>query len=223
MRYIKQQICNHYSRDYNDFNALKDLKILDIGCGGGLVCEPLARLGASVTGFDADSGAIDVAKAHAKESGLKIDYRNDVAEDMLSPSPSREREDRVKRDQGEGVFDIVLALEILEHVADLPGFIENCARLLKPGGLVIFSTLNRTPEAFALGIVAAEYILRWVPRGTHNWKKFIRPSELAACARDSGLQESGLTGMAFDLGKGEFILSDTKIAVNYFMTCVKPL
>lgn len=203
LKFLKQTICDHFDLDRDGFTPFTKLKILDIGCGGGLICEPLTRLGAAMIGADADPVAIDAAKEHAAESGLKIDYQNTPAENL------------------EGQYDVVLALEIVEHVSDLNAFIAECARLVKPGGLVIFSTLNRTPKSFALGIVAAEYILRWVPRGTHSWKKFVKPSELARTIRHNGLKPGNITGMALDPLNGDFNLSDHDIDVNYFMTSTK--
>ena len=200
MRYIKAQICAHFERDYNDLKALKKLKVLDVGCGGGLVCEPLSRLGANVSGLDADAQAIAVAQEHAKDNGLKITYQNEAVENH------------------KGTYDVVTALEILEHVADVESFIRSCADRLKPGGLIIFSTLNRTPQSFALGIVAAEYILRWVPRGTHNWKQFIKPSELARAARSCNLTPADVTGLVYNPTSDSFSLSDNT-SVNYLMTC----
>ena len=203
LSYIKAQICKVFERDVDDLKALKGLDILDVGCGGGLVCEPLARLGGNVTGADADAAAIDVAQDHAKASGLKIEYLNKPAEEI---------------DQQ---FDVVLALEIIEHVADPQEFVESVAKLAKPGGLVIFSTLNRNPKSFLLGIVAAEYILRWVPQGTHNWNKFVRPSELAKMGRQTGLEAQDITGLIFDPLKNEFRLSKNDLDVNYLLSCKK--
>ena len=201
MSYIKQQICTHYDRDVNRLDALNGLDILDIGCGGGLVCESLARLGGNVTGADADAQAVEVAKVHAKESGLKIKYENKPAEDIKKQ------------------FDVVLALEIIEHVKNPAEFVSSVSKLLKPGGLVIFSTLNRNPKSFLLGIVAAEYILRWVPKGTHSWNKFIKPSELSRYARNTGLTPQNITGLIYNPVKDVFSLSKTDIDVNYFLTC----
>ena len=197
--YIKSQL----AADKTGAKALTGLKILDIGCGGGLVCEPLARMGASVTGIDADANAIAVAKAHAEKSNLEIDYRNSASEDI------------------KGTFDAVLALEIVEHVADIPAFIQSCAKLCKPGGMVIFSTLNRTPRSFALGVVAAEHILRWVPRGTHDWKKFVKPSELVTQAEQNGLTAADLCGLTFNPLAGDFALNPHDLSVNYFLTARK--
>jgi 2-polyprenyl-6-hydroxyphenyl methylase/3-demethylubiquinone-9 3-methyltransferase len=204
MGYIKEQICRHYDLDQNAMNALSGLSVLDIGCGGGLVSEPLARMGAKVTGIDPDPVAIATAQDHAEISGLAIDYQNKAAEDIKK------------------TYDVVLALEIIEHVAAPEDFVRTCAKLVRPGGLVIFSTLNRTPKSFALGIVAAEYILRWVPRGTHSWRKFIKPSELARAARSAGLKPMDISGMMFHPLKNDFQISKTDIDVNYFLTTGKP-
>lgn len=203
MSYIRGQIGGHYGLGEIDLKPFKDLSILDVGCGGGLASEPLARLGGNVTGIDADPVAIEVAKSHAKFSGLNIAYENKAAEELKTK------------------FDVVLALEIIEHVNDPAAFVQTISKLVKPGGLVIFSTLNRTPKSFALGIVAAEYILGLVPRGTHQWKKFIRPSELAKFVRDSRLQPQNVTGLVFNPLNGEFELSRDNMAVNYFMVAKK--
>lgn len=198
--YIKQQICTHFERDEKGLKALEKLSILDVGCGGGLVCEPLARLGANVTGADADPVAIEVAQEHAANQSLKIDYQNKPAEEIKKQ------------------FDVVLALEIIEHVQDPQAFVESVSKLVKPGGLVIFSTLNRNPKSFLLGIVAAEYILRWVPRGTHSWNKFIRPSELSKMGRATGLSAHDITGLIYQPLCDEFQLSKSDLDVNYLMS-----
>ncbi len=200
LEYIKKQICSHKNLDYNDFKALEGLSILDVGCGGGLVTEPLARMGANVAGIDADENAISVAKLHAKNSGLDIKY---TAGDVQHTQEK---------------YDIVLALEIVEHVSDIDNFIDGCADCLKPDGLLILSTLNRTAKSFALGIIAAEYVLRWVPTGTHNWKKFVKPSELTKSTRRQKLTPVNATGLVFNPIKKCFELSETDLDVNYFMT-----
>lgn len=207
MEYIKAQICAHFNLEEQSTKPFEKLSALDIGCGGGLVCEPMARLGANITGIDADTQAIDVAQAHAKEHDLPISYQATTSEALLE---EKER------------FDVVLALEIVEHVADLDGFIQNCVDLCKPDGLLIFSTLNRTPKSFALGIVAAEYILRWVPQGTHNWKKFIKPSELSQSLRKAGAHPCNVTGLVHTPLNGEFHLSETDMGVNYFLSATNP-
>ncbi|PZO79661.1 MAG: 3-demethylubiquinone-9 3-O-methyltransferase, partial [Micavibrio aeruginosavorus] len=173
---------------------------------GGLVCEPMARLGANVTGIDADANAISVAAAHAGQSGLSIDYRAVSSEELL---------------KSKAKFDVVLALEIVEHVSDVGAFVQNCADLCKPGGIVIFSTLNRTAKSFVLGKMAAEYILGWVPKGTHDWKKFLKPSELARAGRSAGIHPYDTEGMIFDAAAGNFKRSRRDIDVNYFMAFSK--
>jgi len=242
LRYIRDHACAHFNRSDKSLTPLTGLEILDIGCGGGLVCEPLARMGATVTGVDADEQAIEVARAHAEAQNLKIDYVIGTAESLLHPSssPPRRRgsgkpaksalaidlpDARLRGHDEKGneglQYDLVLALEIVEHVADVPGFIASCAALCRPGGLVILSTLNRTAKSFVLGIVAAEHIVRWVPRGTHDWKKFIRPSELAAHSRKAGLTPCGLTGYSFNPLTGLFALNESDVSVNYLMTARK--
>lgn len=204
LKYIKAQICAHFGRDENALDALEGLKILDVGCGGGLVCEPLCRLGGTVTGLDADANAIEAAETHAAQADLSIDYRCMDAVDLNEK------------------FDVVLALEIIEHVPSPAEFIEMLADKVAPGGLVIFSTLNRTAKSYALGIVGLEYLLRWVPKGTHDWKKFVKPSEIARAARQNGLTPANVSGLVYNPVRGEFALSDTDTAVNYFLTCAAP-
>ncbi len=182
---------------------LKGKKVLDVGCGGGLICEPLARMGAKVTGIDAGAENIAIARDHAKHSGLKIDYHATTAEDF------------------KGQFDAVLALEIIEHVDDPDLFVESLARLTRPGGVIIISTLNRNLKSLALAKVAAEYILGWVPRGTHDWKKFKKPSEVAAWLNAHGARVTDMTGLMFDPLRGAFVENPKDIDVNYFMRAVK--
>lgn len=205
MGYIRQQICAHFGLSQDSLRPFDGLKILDIGCGGGLACEPMARLGGMVTGVDADPVAIDVAREHAALSGFDITYKNDSAENLKEN------------------FDVVLALEVIEHVSDTESFVKECARLVKPGGLVIFSTLNRTAKSYALGIIAAEYILRWVPQGTHSWKKFLRPAELARLVRGNGLTPVKTAGLTFSPLKNEFKISPGDLGVNYFLITTRTL
>lgn len=203
LSYLRGQIDAHFGLDGKSLKPFTGLSIIDAGCGGGLICEPMARLGADVTGVDADANAINVASDHAAQNDLAITYENGTTFDLVADNKH---------------YDVVLALEIAEHVPDVDAFVQSCAALCKPGGLVIFSTLNRTPKSFALGIVAAEYILRWVPRGTHTWKKFIRPSELARSLNAHGLQVSDMRGMVFDpLAENGFRLSASDLDVNYFI------
>lgn len=203
MAYIKEQICTHFDLDDITLKPLNGLKALDIGCGGGLVCEPLARLGADVSGIDADTNGIEAARAHAEQSGLDITYIHGEAADL---------------DQK---YDVITALEVAEHVRDPAEFVSLCAELLKPEGLLIMSTLNRTPKSYALGIVAAEYVLRWVPRGTHDWKKFIKPSELTHYARHAGLHAHDVRGLVFNPLKNGFELSKRDLDVNYLISFSK--
>ena len=182
---------------------VKNKTILDVGCGGGLICEPLARMGAKVTGIDAGAENIAVAKDHAKQSGLKIDYVATTAEDF------------------KGQFDVVMALEIIEHVDDPALFVESLVRLCKPKGTIIISTLNRNAKSFALAKVAAEYILRWVPKGTHDWKKFKKPSEVAAWLNENGAKITDMTGLMFDPLRGSFVENARDVDVNYFLRAVK--
>ncbi|MBU0800153.1 MAG: bifunctional 2-polyprenyl-6-hydroxyphenol methylase/3-demethylubiquinol 3-O-methyltransferase UbiG [Alphaproteobacteria bacterium] len=205
LRYIRDRIIDaNPGAVRRSLKPLDGLKILDIGCGGGLVCEPLARMGATVTGIDADEQAITVARAHADQSGLDITYKASSAEEL----------------HGEK-FDVVLALEIVEHVADIDGFMRSVSALCKPGGIIIMSTLNRTAKSFLLGIVAAEYILRWVPRGTHQWGKFVKPSTLSRTLRAAGADVTHINGLIYNPVKDEFALSPTDIDVNYLITAEK--
>ncbi len=197
--YIRDHVVKHFGRDAAVPAPLAGLTLIDIGCGGGLICEPMARLGAQVTGIDASEKNIAVASLHAKDSGVAVDYRCTAAEDMRE------------------TFDIVLALEVVEHVANPAGFVAECLRLCKPGGLVFFSTLNRTPKAFALAIIGAEVVLRWLPRGTHTYKKFLKPSELAAFVRAGGGEVAELMGMTMNPLTFKWSLNAKDLGVNYLM------
>jgi 2-polyprenyl-6-hydroxyphenyl methylase/3-demethylubiquinone-9 3-methyltransferase len=205
--YLCDQIAFEFDRNRDAGHPFKGLRVLDIGCGGGLVAEPMARLGASVVGVDASVENIGVARAHALGAGLRIDYRAVPAETLI--------------DSGE-VFDVVLTLEVIEHVADPAALLSAVAALLKPGGLHIASTLNRTPQSFALGIVAAERILRWLPPGTHDWKRFVIPDEMYALMQGAGLSPVDRKGMVFNPISGRWRLSDRDLAVNYLAAAVKP-
>ena len=207
--YIKSVLARHFERDDKSLQSLKALKILDIGCGGGLVCEPLARLGALVTGIDADQNAIDVARMHAAKSGMANApvYTCTNSEEMVEKS--------------KGQFDVVLALEIVEHVADVPVFVQNVTDLCKPGGVIIFSTLNKTIKSMLMAKVAAEYILRWVPAGTHDWNKFMRPSTLSNALRQAGATPFDARGLVFNPLKNNFVMSDSDLDVNYFIAARK--
>lgn len=204
--YIAGQIAAEFARDRRSLRPFEGLRLLDIGCGGGLVSEPMARLGADVTGADAAEGNIRIARLHAEQSGLKIDYRATTAEALL--------------EAGER-FDVVLALEIVEHVADPQAFVTTCARLLRPGGLLVASTLNRTPQSFAAAIVGAEWVMRWLPRGTHDWRRFIRPDDLAGMFAAAGVRVVDRAGMVFNPVTFGWSLSPRDLSVNYLMAGVR--
>lgn len=201
--YVADQIAAEFGRDRSAPRPFAGLRVLDIGCGGGLVSEPMARLGAEVMGADATQVNISVAQAHADQQGLQIDYRATTAEALA--------------EAGEG-FDVVLALEIVEHVADPAAFIATCRELLRPGGLLIVSTLNRTARSFGAAILGAEWILRWLPRGTHDWSRFLTPDELAAKAEAAGLSVADRRGMIFNPIGFSWSLSDRDLSVNYILT-----
>ncbi len=203
--FIRDNLAAHFGRDIKKPRPFAGLSLLDIGCGGGIVAEPLARLGFAVTGIDADRAAIAVARDHAEASGLAIDYRIEASEDLARR--------RLK-------FDAVLALEVVEHVADIGLFLKTAAALVKPGGALIASTINRTLQAFLFAIIGAEYVLRWVPRGTHHWSKFVRPSELAAGLRENGLEIGGIEGMSYDARTASWRLGGG-LAVNYLLFASK--
>ena len=203
--FVRDHIAAHFGRDPMTPGCLEGLRILDIGCGGGLLCEPLTRLGAAMTGIDATEKAVSIARVHAEEMGLEIDYRFVSSEDLVS--------------RGE-TFDAVVCLEVVEHVVDPGSFLQTCCDLAKPGGALVFSTLNRTAKAFALGIVGAEYILRWLPRGTHQWRKFVRPSELARGLRAAGARVADVQGASYDILTDEWRLG-RDVSVNYMVFAEK--
>ncbi len=206
LTYIRDQLCRKFGRDHKAGGSLKGLSVLDIGCGGGLVAEPLARLGANVTGIDPAPENIEAAKAHAKGARLDIAYRDVTAEALA---------------QEGSAFDAVLLLEVVEHVPDVPRFLASVAPLVKPGGVMILSTLNRTLKAYALAIIGAELILRWLPAGTHDWNRFVTPEELGRALQHAGLAVRDITGMVYDLLADEWRLApDTD--VNYFVTATRP-
>jgi 2-polyprenyl-6-hydroxyphenyl methylase/3-demethylubiquinone-9 3-methyltransferase len=200
--YVRDQACAHFNLSAKGRQALKGLSALDVGCGGGLVAEPLARMGAKVTGLDASQEAIETARRHGRMMGLAVDYRVGSVEELA---------------KGKQRYDLITALEIIEHVADMDSFLGALTKLLKPGGLLVMSTLNRTPKSFLLGIIAAEYIFGWVPRGTHQWRKFVRPSELVQRLDRHGLQTTDLSGLVFNPLRNEFELSASDLAVNYML------
>ena len=203
---IKEAACRQFGRDVRSLDALAGLRILDIGCGGGILSEPLARLCAEVVGADPSSANIEAARLHAAEAGVTLDYRTTTAEALA----------------GEGErFDVVLAMEVVEHVVDPGLFIKRCTEMVKPGGLMIVATINRTLKSFALAIVGAEYVLRWLPRGTHQWDKLVTPNELAAMLERHGLRVIDETGVTYDLWADRWQVS-TDTDVNYMVSAEKP-
>jgi 2-polyprenyl-6-hydroxyphenyl methylase/3-demethylubiquinone-9 3-methyltransferase len=206
IEYVRDRFAGHFARDTKKRAPFAGLGLLDIGCGGGLICEPMARLGFAVTGIDADGTALTVAREHAEAQGLGIDYRDDDAEDLAA---------RGKR------FDAVLALEVVEHAADPALFVAFAASLVKPGGALILSTINRTPKAYAAAIIGAEYVLRWLPRGTHEYRKFRRPSELARDVRATGLIVGDITGLAYNPWRDRWQQAND-LGINYLLFATSP-
>ena len=205
--YITRQIAAEFNRDLASEKPFEGLTVLDIGCGGGLLSEPMARLGATVVGADAAERNIPVAQVHAEQSGLEIDYRHTTAEAIA--------------EEGEQ-FDVVLNMEVVEHVADPQDFITVCQQLVKPGGLMICSTLNRNAKSFAMGIIGAEWIMRWLPKGTHEWHKFITPDELFGMLETAGLTPVDRKGFVFNPLGWSWSISDRDLSVNYVTASTKP-
>jgi 2-polyprenyl-6-hydroxyphenyl methylase/3-demethylubiquinone-9 3-methyltransferase len=201
--FIRDEAAIRFGRDITARRPFEGLRLLDIGCGGGLLCEPMTRLGFAVTGVDASERNIGVARAHAEEQGLAIDYRAGAAETLLT--------------EGETPFDVVLNMEVVEHVAEPAGFLRDCVRLLAPGGLMVVATLNRTPKAMAMAVMGAEYILRWLPIGTHDWKKFVKPQEIVDALSTEPVQVAGPFGVSYDPFAGIWSRS-SDADVNYLMT-----
>jgi len=201
LAYIRDQAAIRFGRDARKLDCLGGLRMLDIGCGGGLLCEPLARLGATMVGADPATENIAAARAHAAENDVTVDYRATTAEEL---AVAGER------------FDVVLAMEVVEHVADVPLFVSTCAGMVNPGGLLIAATLNRTLKSFVLAIVGAEYVLRWLPRGTHQWDKFVRPQELETAVEQAGLQVIGERGVVYNPFSDRWQLA-SDMDVNYML------
>ncbi len=204
LAYIRDRICAHIGRDPLAEAPLAGLDVLDVGCGAGLLCEPLARLGARVTGIDLAAANVAAATRHAERSGLAITYRHAGAEDLAGET-----------------YDLVCVMEVVEHVADMTGFLSACARLVRPGGGLVLATLNRTVKSFLLAIVTAEYLLGWMPRGTHQWSRFVRPSEAARTLQKAGLIIEDLTGVSYDPLRDRFRLVPDP-GVNYMLFALRP-
>ena len=205
--FIRDTVTGHFGLDASGRKPLDGLRVLDIGCGGGLVSEPMARLGASVTGVDASEANIKTAMTHAAQSGVEVDYRAGTAEELI--------------EAGEAPFDVVLNLEVVEHVADPAGFLRDTASLVKPGGIMIVATLNRTPKAFALAIVGAEYVLGWLPRGTHEWSKFLKPREINDALSEAGMIVRAPQGVSYNPLMDAWRLSGDA-DVNYMVVSTRP-
>ncbi|TWB22756.1 3-demethylubiquinone-9 3-methyltransferase [Nitrospirillum amazonense] len=202
LEYLRDRICAHFGRDPLAPQPLRGLRLVDIGCGGGLLSEPLARMGADVVGIDAAERNVKTAATHAMETGTPVDYRHTTAEDLVAAGET---------------FDAVLSLEVVEHVADVPLFLDSLAALMKPDGLLAMATLNRTPKSYLMAIIGAEYVLRWLPRGTHDWRKFLRPSELAAGLRATGLTVREVMGLVYSPFNDSFRLDARDLDVNYLL------
>ncbi len=204
--YARDRICSHFRRDPMADTPLKGLRLLDIGCGGGLLSEPMSRLGATMVGADASEKNIKTASAHAHETGIDIDYRHITAEELAHAGEK---------------FDAILNMEVIEHVADIPSFLGACHHMLKDDGCMVMSTLNRTAKSWAMAIVGAEYILRWLPKGTHDWHKFLKPSELARTLNGCKFDVTNIKGMVYSPFSGNWTLDDKDFSVNYLLLVQK--
>ncbi|KAJ0344840.1 hypothetical protein COL154_013984 [Colletotrichum chrysophilum] len=206
LAYIRDKVAGRFGRDPREARPFEGLRFLDIGCGGGLLCEPMARLGADMVGADASATNIEVAKLHAEQSGVKVDYRATTAEALA--------------DAGEK-FDVILNMEVVEHVADIDLFVQKCGEMVKPGGIMFVATINRTLEALGLAIVGAGYVLRWLPRGTHQFGKLVRPDELEKALAEAGLSVLDRTGVVYNLLADRWQQS-RDMDVNYMMLASRP-
>ena len=206
LQYIKEKVCENFDRDMKDPKAFKGLRLLDIGCGGGLLSEPMARLGADVMGADASETNIEIAKIHAAQSGLEIDYRAETSEALEAAGEK---------------FDIILNMEVVEHVADVNLFMSSCARMVKPGGLMFCATINRTAKANMLAIFMAENVLRWLPKGTHQYEKLVKPEELEAPMVAEGLSVIDQSGVFYNVFQDRWNKS-RDMDVNYMVLAKRP-
>lgn len=206
LAYIREHLLAHFGRDATAMRPFEGLTILDVGCGGGLLCEPLTRLGATVTGIDAAERNITIAKLHAEKSGLDIDYQATTSEALVATGAS---------------YDLVLNMEVVEHVDNVPLYMKSCADLVRPGGLTLTATLNRTARAYALAVFGAERVLRWLPKGTHDWNKFITPDEIKALLTRNGLKVTAETGVVFHPLADEWRKS-RDMAINYMIMAERP-
>lgn len=206
LSYIRDNLVRHFGRDPASIRPFEGISILDVGCGGGLLCEPLTRLGAKVTGIDAAERNIRIAQIHAEQSGLNVDYRATTSEALVAAGEK---------------YDVVLNMEVVEHVDNVPLYMKSCADLVAPGGLMFTATLNRTARSWALAVIGAEYILRWLPRGTHDWKKFLTPEEITAQLRRNGLSVIDETGVTFNPIADSWGLSPD-MAINYMILAERP-
>lgn len=205
LAFIRDGACGHFGREAAGARPLAGLEVLDLGCGGGLLSEPLARLGARVTGIDADAQSVRIAAGHAEDCGLAIAYLESTAEELAATGRR---------------FDLVVSMEVVEHVRDVEGFLAAACALVKPGGALALATLNRTPKAFLLAVVGAEYLLRWLPRGTHDWRRFLRPSELTRTLRRNGVTVRELTGVSYNPLSDQWRRS-RDLDVNYMLFAVR--
>ncbi|NKD86479.1 bifunctional 2-polyprenyl-6-hydroxyphenol methylase/3-demethylubiquinol 3-O-methyltransferase UbiG [Haematospirillum jordaniae] len=206
LSFIRDAACAHFRRNPADATPFQGLSLVDIGCGGGLLSEPMARLGFAVTGIDGVEKNIGTARTHAARSGLDIDYRATLAENLVEEKAQ---------------FDVVLSMEVVEHVADPDFFLQTCAKLVKPGGMLVGATINRTIRSMLLAKIGAEYILRWLPKGTHDWDKFVKPSEFAAGLRRGGMEVTDLRGMSYNPLSGDWSITDD-LSVNYLLIAKHP-
>jgi len=206
LAYIREHLIDHFGRDGSSIRPLEGLTILDVGCGGGLLCEPLTRLGATVTGIDAAERNIAIARIHAEQSGLDIDYQATTSEALAAAGKT---------------FDVVLNMEVVEHVDNVPLYMKSCADLVKPGGLMFTATINRTARAFALAVVGAEYVLGWLPKGTHDWKKFLTPDEIGSLISRNGLRVTDQIGVVYHPIGDEWRRS-RDMGINYLILAARP-